>query len=504
MVQRSVAHDFTGGQAGRLASTHFTERQWAKLKGVVLESDAEVRSQWPWEPVGADIGFTEVGYTDGLLVALDGNGAIWTTPFPDPSADPSTATWTELTAAPSDTGYRLCGLVPLPRDEGQGFVTALLVNGRERTEEAVAVYEDGDGNPAHYAFTSSYPNDTDDDAMPRANLSIMWGDFLVLGDIEWLEDEDANFASTNAGSYPHALWLAQPGEPESWDLLDVVYTGIKTGQGAPQVLGLETVDTGLMVLTSGGVYHLRGTPSQFDYEELRPGNGVAGRFAASWWPSTGAAVWLNQTGQVWHSNGEAFLRLDEPLGLDAEEPSEPWAAGWDDFVLVGRSGRTFVFRAFDEDGAWTELVTPDGVHNCIPVGATLYGVDGDGRVWRLNRTSQDRGQIDGTPHEVVVATRTFEGGEGHRLSFWRHFGIRAEPESPGATLEQVTVYAGPALSSESESMTLLETPRPLDGRDELVVPGPGPALEAAVEVEFAGDVSVEQVSVAWVESRGSN
>lgn len=496
------AYDFTGGQTGRLAATHFTERQWAELYGFVLDSDAQLRSQWSWEPVGAAGGFVQVAHADDLLVALDDVGRVWTAPMPAasmPLADVRTVAWTELSGAPVDAGQRLAGLVPLPRSEQLGFVTGLLVNGATSGAGAFIVYDAGSG-PAFQTYSNRYPT-TESAGMPRANLATMWGDFLVLGDIEWVEDESTAFGSTNRARYEHALWISEPGQPDRWDVLRVVFTGIKDGMGAARVVGLETVDAGLMVLTTTGVYLLRGLPSDFEYEELRPGQGVTGTGAVAWWAATGAAAWVNDVGQLWHSDGRQFLRLDDLLELDAGEPGVAWVRSLSEFLLFGRDGRTFAFRVYADDGAWTELFTPDGFFGWFQFGPCLYGTAG-GRVWRLNRVASPRGAIDGVPQTSRVTSRTFEGGDGHRLSFWRRYGLRAQPEAAGADLTSVTLFTGPALQSGVGSMSV-----PLlsgfGDRQELLVPGPGAALESSIRFEFVGDVTVEQVSAHYVQSRGS-
>jgi len=497
------AHDFTGGQAGRLAATHFTDRQWAELYGFVLESDAELRSQWSWEPVGADNGFVQVAHADDLLVALDDTGQVWTAPIPDATDDLATVSalsWTVLAGADVDVNQRLTGLVPVPRKELFGFVTGVLVNGTgtAASTEAFIVHADG-GTPALVDYPNRYAIGTE--AIPRANVATMWGDYLVLGDIEWLEDDDDPFASTNRADYPNALWISEPGAPTEWDEYAVVFTGIKDALGEARVVGLEVIDAGLMVLTTAGIYLLRGEPGSFEYEELRPGLGAVELGAVSWWSSTGAAVWVNEVGHVWHSDGRQFIRLDEPLELGAAEPTSAWVRSLSEFVLVGLGDRTFAFRSFGQDGAWTELFAPAGFFGWFQYGPCLYGTGG-GRVWRLNRVASPRGAIDGTPQTSKVTSRTFEGGDGHRLSFWRRFGLRAQPEDAAADLTGVTLFSGPALQTGTPTLSV-PILTGFDARAELIVPGPGAALEASVRFEFEGDVTVEQVSAWYVQSRGS-
>lgn len=531
-MDQVVAHDFTGGQAARLASTQFSDRQWARLYGLVLESDAEVRTQWPWqslvdtevginvnnswEEVDASATWDGVGsftvwevngepfdglfHADELLVGISPDGSLLTAP-PPASDGSAQLTWSALPQ--SRPGGRLTALVPLPRDAGQGFVTSCLVNSVDMAGTAAAVYSDTGGSPALFEFTQRYPNGIGDaDAMPRGNVATMWGDRLVLGDIEWLEDEAEPFSALNAIRYPNALWFSRPGQPDRWDLLDVAFMGVKDGQGVPTVVDLQPTEQGLLVLTTAGVYLLRGSPSNFDYEEVRPGLRPSPNATAGWWPGTGAAVWVSDSGEVWHSDGTTFIRIDEPLGLPTQFAPDGWVVGWDDFVLVGVGDRAFAFRTFGEGGAWTELHVPGPIRSAFVLGSSMYCLVA-GVPSRLNRELEPRGGVNGARHPIRVATRTFEGGEGHRLSFWRYFGLRVEPLSEGAELTKVTLFSGPALSAQSKTMEVPVSTPALGGRDELLVPGPGASKESAVEFEFRGDISLEQVSAMFTQARGS-
>lgn len=498
-MEQVVAHDFTGGIAARLASTQFSDRQWSELYGVVLESDAELRTQWPWQQVSDGEQFADMFHADDLLVGITDGGAVRAAPVPDPAGNPLTA-WSDVGVSRPDG--RLLSLVPLPRDAGQGFVTAVLVNSADMGGTAVAVY-DGPSGPASLEFENRFPNSpSDEGSMPRGNVATMWGDLLVLGNIEWLEDEDEPFSASNRARYPNALWFSRPGQPDRWDLLDVVFTGVRDGQGVPTVVGLQPTEQGLMVLTTAGIYLLRGSPSNFDYEEVRPGLSPSRNATVGWWAPSGAAAWVSSTGWVWHSDGVNFLRLDEPLGLPSKVDPDGFCLGWDDYLLAGVGSRVFVFRLLGDGGAWTELHVPGLPVRPFTLGSSMFCLI-DGAPWRLSREVEPRGTVDGAPHPVKVSTRTFEGGDGHRLSFWRFFGLRAEPLFEGAALVAVTLFDGPVLSSQSRQLDVQLESGSLAGRDELLVPGPGASLEASVRFTFEGDVSVEQVTAMFTQSRGS-
>lgn len=503
-MEQVAAHDFTGGVAARLAATDFSDRQWAELYGVVLESDAELRTQWPWVKLGTGTDFEHIFHGDDFLVGITPtSGSIYTIDIPPTGEVVSLPVWTDTGENRSDA--KPVGLVPIPRTAGQGFATAALFNSIDMAGTALGVYGKAGIPSPVFEYTERYPNSTADAAaMPRANVATMWGDRLVLGDIEWIEDEDDPFSASNAIRYPNGLWLSQPGQPDRWDLLDTVLTGVKDGQGSPRVVDLQPTEQGLMILTTAGMYLLRGTPSSFDYEEIRPGMNPSVNATAGWWPGAGAAVWVSSVGWVWVSDGRGFYRIDEPLGLDMFSDPAGFAAGWDDFLLVGVGARMFAFRRFGDGGAWTELVTPGQLTSVFQLGAALYGLV-DGVPWRMDRESPTRGHVDGVLHEVRVSSRTFEGGDGHRVSFWRAFGLRAEPLSDDAALTSVTLYDGPVLSAQSNSLavTLDASTGTLAGRDELMVLGHGPSLEASVKYTFEGDVSVEQVTAWFNQARGS-
>lgn len=493
-VRKTAASDFSGGQAAKLAATDFTERQWAKLKGLVLESAAEARSQWACQKVGAVAGFVDVSSVSGYLVGLKADGTIWTAPEPA-SGDAATVgatSWTRLGAV-ADPALRILTTMPIRNETGEGFIPALLLNG-QGSDDAHAVYVSG--TPQLKTWTDRYPAGTHEAGMPRAGAACMWGDFLVLGDIEWLKDVGSGFTAANAARYPHGLWFAQPTSVEEWDTIDVQWMGVKGGPEGTRIVDLLPLDTGLLVLTTAGTFMLRGTSIDHEYEEVRVGLDATERGAQ--WGHVGAGAWVDAGGQVWHSNGNEFVRLDEPLGLPRSSGGEVAALG--EFLVMSRLGRMFAFRAFTEDGAWTELVGPSAPTRLYATGDRLYLLDGDGQLWRFDRgLDAERGQLHGVNVDVEVATRTLETGDGHDVTYWHRVGARLSSSGSGR-LQEVSIHPGPALDDSRVPMTRTMN-RKVGPRDEVVLPAHGPSREVSVELKLAGDVSVEQVSAWHIEGR---
>lgn len=147
-MQRVDLKDFTGGISEQLSPESFSERQWSKLKGFVLDTDMTTRSQWPGQRIGsiaagvkAVSGFS--GSSNSYLVAIDNDGFIHTATAPSDTANYTTTngvTWTKQTSIAANTDYRfICEmLLPLPT---LGEVNALLIHSVSGTTPALAIYE---------------------------------------------------------------------------------------------------------------------------------------------------------------------------------------------------------------------------------------------------------------------------------------------------------------------------------------------------------------------------
>lgn len=515
-VVRVTLDDFTGGWMPRLHAAEFSERQWADLYGVVIESPTELRTQWALQRIGDDVdadGFDELGYVDGRMVARkpDGSGGVewWWNSYPaSQMTDDMTRdmTWEQISGMPSDPDLHIVCQIPLDRDD-VGYKQALLINGRDRDGSAYAIYFPGNG-PSLHEFDEKWPGAGD--VMPPANVGVMWHDFLVLGDIRWLDDEDDDLDDDNNRPHPTAVWQSKGGKVDEWDVLDVTWATFAFSPGGAEVRKMIPVDAGLLILTGAGIALLRGRPGEdangdpaFEFEPLRTEIGASAA-AATYWPHTGAAVWVDVAGGIWQTNGEEFAELtDQHYRLPRTADSEDSVAALSEYLLYAHQGRLFAIRAFDHEGAWTELHTPNGSHVewLMQVGDQLYMLNDDGEVWRFNRRDDldgdaERGLVSKEMFEARVATRTMARDGGHEVGFWHRVGLRCE--GPG-TVKRAVLRPGPALDDGQPTLTY-ELGQSADTRHDVMVRGHGPSAEASVEWTLEGDVRVEQVE--WLVHRG--
>lgn len=309
---------FTGGERRADMPGEFTDGEWAQLRNLVFEGGHQsVRTIWPMQPVvqntggNPDLGdgmeqvfildntYLVVRHTDdGWFYAdLPGVGD----PDPDVSAD---------LAAVQDSP---------PTDQAGLCITSAFGSSAVRTKQAIllngvnalaaGVIRDLSGTPDFYPITNRYPNaPSESDALPKANVGEMWGDFLVLGDIEWLQDDTLPFSSGNAEQYTNGLWFSQPGKPYDWDILDVEFVGPRF----LQILGMAVIDNGLLVATSGGMWILRGSPILHEIVQLSD----VGVSHVVPWPAAGGGAWVQNNNEVWWTDGLTTRRLDriiEPI-----------------------------------------------------------------------------------------------------------------------------------------------------------------------------------------------
>jgi len=150
-MQRVDISDFTGGINEQLAADNFSERQWAKLKGFVMDTDLTMRTQWAAQSIGGSTAITDgvkavggfTGSSNSYLVAISNSGKLWWAIAPVDTANytvSNAVTWTELTTITANTDYRFITEVLLPVDT-LGEVNALLLHSVSGTAPAVAIYE---------------------------------------------------------------------------------------------------------------------------------------------------------------------------------------------------------------------------------------------------------------------------------------------------------------------------------------------------------------------------
>ena len=431
--------------------------------------------------------------------------------------------WESVPGLPTDSDkLRFAGRVPLLVSDV--WVSAGLLNSATFDGDAAAVYRDPSTDEiAVKTWTERYPSDETDgtpDSMPRAAIAGNWGDFVVLGDIHWKANPSVAYSDSNTARYPHGLWFSEAGTTDTWNPDKVFFVGQKLEQNA--VVGLFPVERGLIVVTQSLIALLRGTPTDFVYEELRSGISPVSANEVTFWPYAGLVVWLDRTGKVWATNGEVVARLDEGVTIDRSGPGALLGLNQDLFVS-GRSN-VRVFHTFGQTGAWTTLITPAGWQKAVFCGSTVVAMgadqDSDGtfvlgsavngilgvdtlfgevdtvQVYTLASNQDLRGTFNRTVLRPLVRTRPLPGAS-DRTIFWHRFGLRAN--GPG-TLRKAVSYGSADVSERGFIHRVFGR---LRDRKDWTFEAHGPSLEAVFEFEFEGDVTPEHVTTSAHRGRPS-
>ena len=382
------------------------------------------------------------------------------------------------------------GQIPLlvTEESSTSWTSAVLLNSTRTTEPAYAIFSFESLNIFFKKWTNRYPSGSPTaDAMPMGNVSTMWGDFHILGDIIWLANPALPFAPENSARFAHGLWFSQPSSAESWDPVDVQFIG--QGNDDNKIVGMFPIQAGMIVLSTNGAHMLRGNPDFNEYEQLRAGVGPSGRKSATYWPSAGVVVWVDARGQVWQTNGESFGRLDTPLPEVGGTCASSIVA-YDDFLIVSRNSRMYALRLVGNEGVWTELNSRCTMEMHRYEGS-LYGANTTGGLSRFAPEYDPRGVLDDVPILSRVSSRTLQGPDQHKRDSWHRFGARLR--GTGTALKAFS-NAGPALD---ESISQLEyiIGEPIDARFAKTFPAHGPSKEASFTVEGEGDVVYEAMNV---------
>lgn len=422
--------------------------------------------------------------------------------------------WVKLVTPDVNGQLRIIGQMAYQVVDGGDvfWVDALLCNSSTILNvDPFIVYIDPRTNePAVKFWTNGYPDDEGGTAnsMPHAGKCTMWGDFLVLGDINWKADPDQPFVSSNKSRYSHGLWFSIPGKTDTWDPIDTVFTGQKAGGNVVQ--GMFPIESGLLVVTCTLIALLQGSPDDFIYRELREGISNCGRNGVSKWAAKGGVVFGNNYGDVWFTNGESFQRLDESIELGDFQS----IAAFGEYLFVSDVDGIRVFRLYEEGGGWTRLTGTNGFAKMVSTNRFLIGIeareaggsfvlnneelgvlDSEYELWVQDRLltafdleGENRGTFNGRKLVSTVRSRPLPGF-GHEVRFWHRFGVRAKGN--GSIVKAVSRPSSDAKERGYKTNIRGDLKRRFD----YVFDAHGPSLEATFDVEFTGDVSVEHMTV---------
>jgi len=473
--------DFSGGLAERQVASDFGENQSAAITGMVLDRPEVLRSQWHLASPAIGHAIVDMGFTDDHLVFKNTLGDwYWAAEPALDAGGPLTATL--LHSAPEQD---VLGEIPF-RLVGSTWVNALMTNSVDRAGEA-ALYYDAAGTPVRFQFTDSYPTDGSADAMPRAAVSTMWGDYLLLGDIQWRQDPDVSFAAANAQRYPHGLWFSKPGEPTRWEDDSVEFVGQASGDN--NIVGMFPVDIGLIVVTTSAITVLRGGPTSHSFEQLRRGVSPTSKDAVCWWPSLGIVAWVDHAGRVWHTDGREVKRLDGPLS-DVDSGAGAVVVAQDHHLLVSRGDIQYCLTMqVDGSGAWTVLSAGAATSRAVERPSGTWWLDGT-TLRRWSPRWGARGFLDVTAVTQTFRSQPVEIEDGHQNTWWHSFGVRATGGSAGGQLNGAAVFQ----DGTSVWSTGVVTPLSTLGSD-VRWPAGGPARTFAVQLDLEGDVILDQLAI---------
>jgi hypothetical protein len=378
---------------------------------------------------------------------------------------------------------------------GLGYTTAPSV-----------VFTGGGGSGAVGASVLQETSNSAGGVLPRHNVACMWGDTLLLGDIEW---SDANAISgLNAGNvkrYPNYVWHAQ--DPTNLTVFDPRYPARIAEEGSI-VVGLQQTIEGVLVLTTtttgqAGLTMLRGTPDNYEVETMRPGLGALPGIDSSmrspihcWWNEVASTMFVDSLGKIYQVRGSQADRIDR-FGVQAPEigSTSDSVAAIGQWLFASRAGRFLVMRSFGSDGAWTELVKPAGTPTSFSVDRDLLNFVSDNKLYRycVEGPTAERGMVSGAYVDLEFGTRTLGVPEEKLDKWWTQATIRLQSIT-GGVLKTVQLFDSGVLAT-SPGSALFTLNKNLTERDLTTVPGLGPSIECSAKFVLTGDVRIENVSL---------
>jgi hypothetical protein len=378
--------------------------------------------------------------------------------------------------------------------------------------------------------------------IPRGNVGTMLNELLVIGDIEW-SDEDSfraqgqstdgpttysngvnYFSMRDENTSPHrSSFYFSLGDVDQFDPRGVLSAG---GTGTT-ILGMHQLGDQLIIITeagaeSDGVVVYRGSieeavnysrdanPFAFEREVIMGGIGgfarddsqVGHRAFSTLWGETNTVVFVDDMGSVWAINGETGDRLDRYGPLPPRRGSaDNHVAAVGKHLFVWRDERLLCFTALDASddqafGCWTELIPPSAnVRSMYGANEELYFIS-NGEVWRYTKAGprSERGHLHGQPADLIVSTRTI--GEPDELSrkHWHRFSVTFETIGGGELVSlksRNTSARADATATATHTVTVNKAVT--DGEGRVIVPaGIGSQTLVSGTAIFRGDIRLQE------------
>lgn len=557
--------DFSGGIQERNKSfDSFSERSIAAAKGFVFDDEQTLRSQWEAQKVGVRADLVAVhpfhgspaqgsptNFTNNYLVGITTGGALVYALAPkDDASDTDLAglTWqtvqgfnyvTDATVSLATGAGNLKFLLDNDRIEitTLGLVNCLTLGNSDGLTAAnvadsltmVKVYESSTGVLRGAVFTQKFPTDTASPNNtvepatkqgPPANVGVILGSRLFLGDSLYNRDSSQPLSATNFAKYRNSVWFSEALTSTFFGLAN-----LDVGSKAAQIRALHNIDNRIIAITTAGVegdglimvYGEFTAPAEaaaaneitgnINQRILRGGVGAPPKVRTTHtnysteWEAVGSVIFIDAKGGVWSTEGTTVNRIDEfgPVAPKlASEIDHCEAIG--NYLLVSRAGRLLVanlLSATDADGtsqacAWTELVTPGTgqVMSMVKLESSVYFIQ-DGSLHRFNLASPERGRVNGELVDLVFATRTMGDGGAHNRKAWLRFGFGL---TGTGTVQSVRFTRDPWVAGSSSGVVKTPEEPVVSGiRKYWLNMGIGSSVQSSSELVVRGDLVVDDV-----------
>lgn len=512
------------------------------------------------DPRGSSPDYDGVGTTPGQVrVITFPNIRRWPTYTRNYNADD--ANGTPIETWPAEDGYGA---------EERAFPIKPVVQTKAKPEgdttTGFLTYFPGDTNkyprPTHWFHPYTYLDiasalKAGTGIIPKGNVACMWGDQLIIGDIEWRSDKAIDSSSSSKVSVPQnsALLSLNDGNTEHhrgslyYSVRDIdefdprnVYA---VSSGEARIAGMHMLDNRLICVTSyagpnDGVIALSGNiaqlisysgsdnPFAIRKQLIRGGVGVANRTEYDWghrtqtcvWGDAGTVVFIDITGAIYYTDGVMLDRLDrygprQPAGSTIYDH----VAAVGKHLIAYRENRLLCLTVLDSNGStasgcWTELVRPKpfsgagSIRSMIGSGNQLFMIV-DGQVFRyvIDGPENEYGCIDGVAQDLTLASATLGDDNGHVKTNWHRVGLSFfTPTS--ATIRSYAVKAEAELVTGSPAPSPNASPVPsysrllqnsyTNGHYNVVVPaGIGPQTVMSVKFVMSGNIILQGLSL-WV------